>query len=153
MLMNVGYLVAMRPQFLPDLLGKFYSITSLTTVLIWIVVFARRCAPGSGYSLPMLKEAVGNAIRCARHKLKKSNVHLIAASSLRDNEELYGNNVMTETLSQDDERFWSSDLLIFYVFLFHSLSIGCARELFYHSRSLDPSNLSYDSCTKFVRLM
>ena len=69
------------------------------------LAFARRCAPGSGYSLPMLKEAVGNAIRCARHKLKKSHVHLMAAAGVRDSGELYENDPMVGGLSQEHETF------------------------------------------------
>ena len=66
---------------------------------------ARRCAPGSGYAMPMLKDAIGNAIRCARHKLKKSHVHLMAAAGVRDSGELYENDPTVEGLTQEHETF------------------------------------------------
>jgi hypothetical protein len=72
---------------------------------IRILVFARRCAPGCGYTMPMLKEAIGNAIRCARYKLKRSHAHLIVAAAMGDKNGSGGNDKMAQLLSQDDETF------------------------------------------------
>jgi hypothetical protein len=51
----------------------------LNQVLNFILVFARRCSPGCGYTDSMLKEAIGNSIRCARHSMKRANAQMIAA--------------------------------------------------------------------------
>ena len=49
-----------------------------------VLVFARRCAPGSGYSMGMLKEAIGNSIRCARHKIKIDQGRLFAVAAVQE---------------------------------------------------------------------
>ncbi len=51
---------------------------------LFVSVFARRCAPGSGYSMGMLKEAIGNSIRCARHKIKTDQALLFAVAAVQD---------------------------------------------------------------------
>ncbi len=68
-----------------------------------MLVFARRCAPGSGYTMPMLKDAIGNSIRCARYKVKKSQAHLIVTASMGNEEEFDGNNEMSGSHLQDDD--------------------------------------------------
>ena len=55
--------------------------------------------------MPMLKDAIGNAIRCARHKMKKSHVHLMAAGGVRDSGELYENDSTVGGLAQEHETF------------------------------------------------
>ncbi|CAF1259933.1 unnamed protein product [Adineta ricciae] len=66
-LINVAHLKVLHPNLLDD-----------------ILVFARRCSPGCGYNSSMLKEAIGNSIRCARHQMRRSNAHrIVAAAAVR----------------------------------------------------------------------
>ncbi|CAF1089671.1 unnamed protein product [Rotaria sp. Silwood1] len=64
------------------------------TLLENILVFARRCSPGSGYSMAMLKEAVGNSIRCARHKIKMEQSRIVAAAAVQQVDPNHENGMM-----------------------------------------------------------
>ncbi len=61
---------------------------------LFILVFARRCAPGCGYSMTMLKEAIGNSIRCARHKIRMEQGQIIAAVAVQQAELNHENGVI-----------------------------------------------------------
>ncbi|CAF2690221.1 unnamed protein product [Rotaria sp. Silwood2] len=64
------------------------------TLLENILIFARRCSPGSGYSMAILKEAIGNSIRCARHKIKMEQSRTIAAVAVQQADPNYENGMM-----------------------------------------------------------
>ena len=49
---------------------------------IFFIVFARRCSPGCVYTMAMLKDAIGNSIRCTRHNVEKANTQQIAAAAV-----------------------------------------------------------------------
>ncbi|CAF4589997.1 unnamed protein product [Rotaria sp. Silwood2] len=65
-----------------DLKNVAYVTTEHPNLLDDILVFARRCSPGCSYTMAMLKEAIGNSIRCARHSVKKANTQQIAAAAV-----------------------------------------------------------------------
>ncbi|CAF4981802.1 unnamed protein product, partial [Rotaria sp. Silwood1] len=50
--------------------------------------------PGSGYSMAMLKEAVGNSIRCARHKIKMEQSRIVAAAAVQQVDPNHENGMM-----------------------------------------------------------
>jgi hypothetical protein len=81
-LVNVANLDDKHPTLLKNILGKFFFIQSLTyLIVLYPLVFSRRCAPGCGYTMGALKDAIGNSIRCARYKLKTDNSRLIVAAA------------------------------------------------------------------------
>jgi len=55
--------------------------------------------------MPMLKDDISNAIRCARFKVKKSQTQLIVAAAMGDKEESDDHDDMARFLSQDDGTF------------------------------------------------
>jgi hypothetical protein len=72
-----------HPTLLQNILGKLFIQFSVYLMDLVVLVFARRCAPGSGYTIAALKDAVGNSIRCARHKLKLERSRIIAAAAVQ----------------------------------------------------------------------
>ncbi|CAF1347338.1 unnamed protein product [Rotaria sordida] len=69
-----------------------HVITEYPNLLNDIYVFARRCSPDCVYTMAMLKDAIGNSIRCARHNVKKANTQHIAAAAVLQLQMNHGNN-------------------------------------------------------------
>ena len=72
---------------------------------LFALVWSKRCAPGCGYTMSLLKDAVGNSIRCARHKLKTEQVRLVAAAAGNQFEMNHGNDDDLELMLQDDNEY------------------------------------------------
>ncbi|CAF4863300.1 unnamed protein product [Rotaria sp. Silwood1] len=71
----------------------------LNNILVW----SKRCTPGCAYTMSMLKDAIGNSIRCARHKLKTEQARLAVVVAGNQFEAIHVNDHDVEIMSQDDD--------------------------------------------------